>query len=138
MRGQMTKQSRIMSLVESCTNVAVGYGVAVAASMIVLPVFGVHLSLSDNLIIGGIFTVISIVRSFALRRAFEAIRVRKAHQLRQLWPDPDPLFLGLDQISDNIVRMAPVTDRSVRQRGSASHDQNKPWWANSEHGRGSP
>jgi hypothetical protein len=33
-------------------------------------------SLTDNLMIGLIFTVVSILRSFALRRVFEAVRVR--------------------------------------------------------------
>jgi hypothetical protein len=33
-------------------------------------------SVADNLLIGMIFTAISIVRSFALRRLFEAIRAR--------------------------------------------------------------
>ena len=39
--------------------------------------FGLDVSLSDNLAIGAIFTGISIVRSFTLRRVFEEIRFRK-------------------------------------------------------------
>ena len=63
-----------MSLVESLTNVAVGFGLAVATQVVIFPWFGMEVRLSDNLTIGLIFTVISIARSFALRRAFEAIR----------------------------------------------------------------
>jgi len=59
-----------MSGVEAVTNVAVGYGVAVGTQLVVLPWFGVHLSLSDNLLIGVVFTVVSLVRSYALRRLF--------------------------------------------------------------------
>jgi uncharacterized protein (DUF2062 family) len=70
------KQSRRMSLVEALANVAVGFGVAVATQIAVFPMFGLHASLSENLAIGAIFTVASIARSYALRRAFEAIRVR--------------------------------------------------------------
>ena len=71
------RQSRRMSFLESLTNVAVGYGVAVTAQIAVFPLFGLEVSLSDNLVIGAIFTGISILRSYALRRIFEEIRVRK-------------------------------------------------------------
>lgn len=71
------RQSRRMSFLESLTNVAVGYGVAVTAQIAVFPLFGLEVSLSDNLVIGAIFTGISILRSFTLRRIFEEIRVRK-------------------------------------------------------------
>jgi hypothetical protein len=65
-----------MSLVEAIANVALGYGIAVATQATVFPMFGLYLSLSDNLMISGIFTVVSIARSFALRRLFEALRHR--------------------------------------------------------------
>ena len=68
-------QSRRMSLVESLANVAVGYGVAVTAQVLVFPLFGLHATLGENLAIGGIFTFVSIVRSYCLRRVFEAWRV---------------------------------------------------------------
>ena len=70
------KQSRAMSLVEAIANVIVGYGVAVASQILIFPAFGLHLSLGQNLTMAGLFTVISICRSFALRRMFEAIRMR--------------------------------------------------------------
>ena len=69
------KQSRRMSLVEALANVAVGFGVAVATQAIVFPLFGLRASLADNLTIGAVFTAVSIARSYALRRAFEAIRM---------------------------------------------------------------
>ena len=71
------KQSRLMSLVEAVTNVVVGYGVAVMAQMLVFPLFGLQASLTDNLLIGAIFTAASIVRSYSLRRVFEMLRVRR-------------------------------------------------------------
>lgn len=67
-------QSRTMSLVEAIANVAVGYGVAVLAQVMVFPLFGLHASISQNLTIGAVFTLISLVRSFALRRLFERLR----------------------------------------------------------------
>ena len=70
------KQSRAMSLVEAIANVAVGYGVAVVTQVLIFPVFGLHTTLAQNLKMGAVFTIVSIVRSFGLRRLFEAIRVR--------------------------------------------------------------
>jgi hypothetical protein len=65
-----------MSLVEAITNVVLGYVVAVLTQLAVFPVFGLVASVADNLVIGGIFTAVSILRSFALRRVFEAVRAR--------------------------------------------------------------
>lgn len=72
------KQSRLMSLVESLANVLVGYVVAVATQMAVFPLFGLAVTVTENLLIGLIFTAVSIVRSYALRRGFEALRVRQS------------------------------------------------------------
>ena len=65
-----------MSAVESLANVAIGYGVALAAQLVTFPFFGIAISLGDNVIIGLIFTVVSLVRSYCLRRLFELVRVR--------------------------------------------------------------
>ena len=48
------------------------------AATMVFPWFGLPAHLDDVLAIGGIFTGVSILRSFALRRLFEAIRIRSA------------------------------------------------------------
>jgi hypothetical protein len=72
------KQSRLMSMVESLANVLVGYVVAVVTQMVVFPLFGLAVTVTENLLIGLIFTAVSIVRSYALRRGFEALRVRQS------------------------------------------------------------
>ena len=69
------KQSRAMSLIESLANVAVGYGVAVVTQILIFPIFGLHTTLAQNLKMGAVFTVVSIGRSYVLRRLFERIRV---------------------------------------------------------------
>jgi len=69
------KQSRALSLVESIANVIVGYGVAVVTQILIFPIFGLHTTLAQNMKMGAVFTVVSIARSFALRRLFERIRV---------------------------------------------------------------
>ena len=70
------KQSRLMSFIEAITNVIVGYGVAVVTQVLTFPIFGLQTTLGQNLAMGGIFTIVSLFRSFALRRLFEAILVR--------------------------------------------------------------
>lgn len=73
-------QSRTMSLVEAGTNVIVGYVLAIVTQILIFPIFGLHTTLTQNLKIGAVFTVVSIARSFALRRAFETIRVQADQQ----------------------------------------------------------
>jgi hypothetical protein len=72
------KQTRLMSLVESVANVVVGYGVAVVTQMLIFPIFGLHTTLAQNLKLGALFTVVSIARSYVLRRLFEEIRMLKS------------------------------------------------------------
>lgn len=67
-------QSRRMSMIEAVTNVLVGYGVAVLAQLAIFPLFGIAVSIGDNLAIGAAFTVVSLARSYAVRRLFNAIR----------------------------------------------------------------
>ena len=69
-------QSRRMSLIETVTNVAVGYALAVATQIVVFPWFGLHPNRGENLALGAIFTAISLIRGYALRRLFEAFRAR--------------------------------------------------------------
>jgi hypothetical protein len=65
-------QSRRGSLLEAWVNVLVGYGVAVASQVAIFPLFGIRVPLTTNLWIGLWFTGVSLVRSYALRRLFEA------------------------------------------------------------------
>ena len=60
-------QTRRQSFLEAVTNIVVGYALAVLTQMIVFPLFGLHASLGENLLIGGLFTCISLARSY--RRA---------------------------------------------------------------------
>ena len=63
-------QTKTQSAVESVANVAIGYGVSLAANAAILPLFGIAISMADNLAIGAIYTAISIARSYCVRRAF--------------------------------------------------------------------
>lgn len=66
-------QTRRGSAVEAVANVLIGYGIAVAAQVAIFPLFGVNLPLHDNLAIGALFTVVSLVRGYALRRLFNRL-----------------------------------------------------------------
>lgn len=71
-------QTRTQSLVESTINVSIGYGVALAAQIAVFPMFGIRIEMIDNLLIGAIFTAISIARSYAVRRIFNHLHGSKS------------------------------------------------------------
>lgn len=68
------KQSRRWSLFEAITSTAIGYGVAVLTQLAVFPAFGLATTFGENLAMGGIFTAVSIVRGYAVRRWFEGMR----------------------------------------------------------------
>ena len=63
-------QSKQRSALESVTNVLVGFLVAVGANLIVLPAFGYNVTVYDSFAIGWLFTLISLIRSYILRRLF--------------------------------------------------------------------
>ena len=73
------KQSRMDSVMEAVTNTAVGLAVSQVANLLVLPlVFGVPVSQGQALLLGVIYTAISLVRSYLLRRAFNGRSVWQA------------------------------------------------------------
>lgn len=63
-------QSKKHSLIESFTNVLIGYVVALLSQLAVFPLFDINVPFTDNLLIGAYFTVISLVRSYVIRRWF--------------------------------------------------------------------
>lgn len=70
-------QTRKHSAIESVFNVIVGYGIAVGSQILIFPLFNVHIPLSDNFLIGGYFTIISLLRSYILRRLFTKRRIQQ-------------------------------------------------------------
>jgi len=68
-------QSRAGSAIESVINVLAGYIIAVLSQLAIFPHFGVNLELSDNLWIGAWFTIISLIRSYTLRRIFNKMKI---------------------------------------------------------------
>lgn len=71
-------QSRIQSLIEAWSNTIIGYFINLAVQLVVYPFYGATFTFSQNVQIGLIFMVVSIARSYALRRAFNALHRRQA------------------------------------------------------------
>jgi hypothetical protein len=63
-------QSKLSSFFESCLNVAVGWLVGLVANLVVLPWFGYFVTFGDAAGISVVYTIISLVRSYAIRRWF--------------------------------------------------------------------
>lgn len=64
-------QSRVMSGVEAVTNVAVGWLVALVTQLVLFPVVGLQVTVAQNLTLSSVFTTVSLVRSYVIRRIFE-------------------------------------------------------------------
>ena len=63
-------QSRAMSLVETVTHAVVGILLALVTQKAIYAYYGLDLPAADNLAIVLIFTAISVIRGYALRRFF--------------------------------------------------------------------
>lgn len=72
-------QSRLGSLIEACINVAIGFAINFVANLVILPLIGFQISVAQNLFIGVLYTLISVARSYAVRRWFNA-RIHRAAQ----------------------------------------------------------
>lgn len=73
-------QSRLSSFIEAWFNVAIGFAINFIANLTILPLIGFHISVGQNLFIGVLYTLISVVRSYTIRRWFNA-RLRRAAEL---------------------------------------------------------
>jgi hypothetical protein len=69
-------QSRKHSVAESLINILVGIGVAFLTQVLVFPLFGIYISASSHIGITIIFTVVSFIRSYWLRRIFNYLHVK--------------------------------------------------------------
>jgi hypothetical protein len=63
-------QSKKQSLTEAITNTFIGFIISLAASFIIFPLFGIKTSVLDNIGITIFYTVISILRTYIIRRFF--------------------------------------------------------------------
>lgn len=67
-------------MIEAIINVVVGLTINTMLNFAVFPLFGWHITLSQNIALGVIYTVISIARSYTLRRLFNHLhRYQQIH-----------------------------------------------------------
>lgn len=69
-------QSKTHSLYEAAINTLIGYVIAVVVQIIVYPWFNIYIPLHDNLAIACIFTCVALLRTYVIRRAFNAISIK--------------------------------------------------------------
>jgi len=77
-------QSRLSSLYEAILNIVVGFVINFAANFLILPLVGFHITASQNLFIGVLYTVVSLVRQYTIRRWFNARLHAAAEKLAAL------------------------------------------------------
>ncbi len=63
-------QTKLQSFIESLTNILIGYFTALFSQFLIFPLFNIDIPIQDNLLIGLYFTLISLVRSYLIRRYF--------------------------------------------------------------------
>lgn len=73
-------QTRLQSLIEAWANTLIGYFINLAVQLVVYPFYGATFTFGQNIQIGLVFMVVSIARSYALRRWFNARLHRAAEQ----------------------------------------------------------
>lgn len=74
-------QSRWGSFIEAWINVLIGFSINFVANMLILPMYGFHITAAQNFSMGCIYTIISVARSYAIRRWFNRAIVNAAAKL---------------------------------------------------------
>lgn len=77
-------QPRLGSLYEALINVVIGFAINYLANFVILPLYGFHITASQNLSMGLLYTGISIARSYVIRRWFNARLHAAAQRLATL------------------------------------------------------
>lgn len=64
-------QTKRLSLIESVTQTCIGFLVSLLVQVIIYPLMGIPVTISQNIVITAVFTVVSIVRGYLIRRWYE-------------------------------------------------------------------
>lgn len=83
-------QTKKGSFAEAWANIAVGFSINYFANLAIFPLFGMHISALNNFWMGCIYTVISLVRSYILRRWFNGLKFGNSSPAAV--PQFDPTF----------------------------------------------
>ena len=66
-------QTKLGSFIEACINIVIGFVINFCMNLLILPLFGFHITLIDNFYMGLLYTIVSIVRSYVIRRWFNSM-----------------------------------------------------------------
>lgn len=69
-------QSKKQSLIETLTSVFVGWLTGVILNLTVLPLFDYNITVTDSLLVSLIFTIVSVIRGYLIRRTFNRMEKR--------------------------------------------------------------
>lgn len=72
-------QSPRSAIAEAWLNICVGFGVNWSANFLLLPLVGAHFTAGENFALGWVYTAVSILRQYAIRRWFNS----RLHTLAQ-------------------------------------------------------
>lgn len=75
-------QSKLDSALEALTNIVIGASVALCAQYLWFPVIGYQFTHTEHLATTAVFTAVSFIRSYALRRIFNG---RSVYKTLQYW-----------------------------------------------------
>jgi hypothetical protein len=67
-------QSRSASFFETVTSTLLGFVLSVVVQRALFPAMGHDLGYAENLVVASVFTAVSILRGYAVRRLFNALR----------------------------------------------------------------
>jgi hypothetical protein len=70
-------QSRCMSMIEVATNITIGLVVSFIIQIAIFKLYDINISVTQNIEITIWFTVISIIRSYLIRRWFNSMKGNK-------------------------------------------------------------
>ena len=67
-------QSRSASLFETLTSTVMGFILSVAVQRALFPAMGHDFAYAENMVVASVFTAVSILRGYTVRRVFNTLR----------------------------------------------------------------
>jgi len=67
-------QTKTLSLIEAITRTLIGFIVSLIVQLIIYPIMGIQVTIEQNLTITTVFTIVSILRGYLVRRFFNKIK----------------------------------------------------------------
>ena len=67
-------QTKTFSLIEAITSTLIGFIISLVVQLIIYPIMGIQVTITQNLTITSVFTIVSILRGYIVRRFFNKIK----------------------------------------------------------------